>query len=157
VSIQIAILKILSSHPDGRASITSLNRDLAILTRSGREWAERLRRWRALAPAIDIFGSRYVLREPPGWSITPAGRDFLATLETLNAQDGSAQEKPGANDPLRQDHPVLVSSSPNRVDAAAVAPLLPAGRVEIIGRRDRRGRRRARRAKMGNLTPAQAR
>jgi len=157
VSIQIAILKILSSHPDGRASITSLNRDLAILTRSGREWAERLRRWRALAPAIDIFGSRYVLREPPGWSITPAGRDFLATLETLNAQAGPAQEKPGANDPLRQDHPVLVSSSPNRVDAAAVAPLLPAGRVEIIGRRDRRGRRRARRAKMGNLTPAQAR
>lgn len=157
MSIQIAILKILSSHPDGRASIASLNHDLVILTRSGREWAERLRRWRALAPDIDIFSSRYVLRDPPGWIITSAGRDFLATLETLNAQNRSTQEVPKADDPLRRDHPAFASPNPISADAARTAALTSAGRMEIIGRRDRSGRRRARRAKMGNLSLAQAR
>ena len=35
VSLQIAILKVLISHPEGRATIAALNSDLSILTTSG--------------------------------------------------------------------------------------------------------------------------
>jgi hypothetical protein len=90
VSIQVAILKILSSHGSGRAPLASLNRDIAILNGSGVEWNARVRRLAARVPAIDIFGQGYVVREDDGWQITSAGRDFLDALEAVT-QDNLPQ------------------------------------------------------------------
>ncbi len=83
MSIQVAILKVLSSHGSGRAPLASLNRDIAILTASGAEWGTRIRRLAARVPFIDIFGQGLVIREDDGWQITPAGRDFLDHLEAV--------------------------------------------------------------------------
>jgi len=91
LSIQVAILKILASHGDGRAPLSSLNRDIAILTASGAEWSGRIRRLAARVPAIDIFGEHYVLRDSEGWQITAEGRAFLAMLESVT-QDNLPQE-----------------------------------------------------------------
>jgi hypothetical protein len=98
VSIQIAVLKILSSHGSGRAPLASLNRDIAILTASGAEWSARIRRLASRVSAIDIFGQGYVVREDDGWQITPAGRDFLTNLEAVT-QDNlpQADETPVAS------------------------------------------------------------
>ena len=90
MSIQVAILKVLSSHGSGGAPLASLNRDIAILTASGAEWSARIRRLAARVPAIDIFGQGYVVRTDDGWEITPAGRDFLAMLEAVT-QDNLPQ------------------------------------------------------------------
>ena len=90
MSIQVAILKILSSHGSGRAPLASLNRDIAILSGSGAEWTSRVRRLAARVPAIDIFGQGYVVREDDGWQITSAGRDFLDALEAVT-QDNLPQ------------------------------------------------------------------
>ena len=46
VPLQIAILKVLVSHPEGRATIAALNSDLSILTTSGSARTDRLRRLR---------------------------------------------------------------------------------------------------------------
>ena len=98
MSIQIVILKILSSHGSGRAPLASLNRDIAILTASGAEWSARIRRLASRVSAIDIFGQGYVVREDDGWQITPAGRDFLTNLEAVT-QDNlpQADETPVAS------------------------------------------------------------
>jgi hypothetical protein len=83
VSIQVAILKVLASHGSGRATLSSLKRDIAILSASGPDWNARLKRLARRAPAIDIFGSGYVLRDDEGWEITSAGRYFLRALEAV--------------------------------------------------------------------------
>ena len=77
MSLQIAILKVLVSHPEGRATIAALNSDLCILNTSGSDWTDRLRRLAARAPGLDIFGQRLVLRDSSGWQITAEGRTFL--------------------------------------------------------------------------------
>ena len=82
MSLQIAILKVLVSHPEGRATIAALNADLCILNTSGSDWTDRLKRLAARAPGLDIFGQRLVLRDSSGWQITPEGRTFLNLLET---------------------------------------------------------------------------
>ena len=81
MSLQIAILKVLVSHPEGRATIAALNSDLCILNTSGSDWTDRLRRLAARAPGLDIFGQRLILRDSSGWQITPEGRAFLDWLE----------------------------------------------------------------------------
>ncbi len=83
MSIQVAILKVLASHGSGRATLGSLKRDIAILAASGPDWNARIKRLAGRAPAIDIFGSCYVLRDHQGWEITAAGRDFLRALEAV--------------------------------------------------------------------------
>jgi hypothetical protein len=82
VSLQIAILKVLVSHPEGRATIAALNSDLSILNTSGQDWTDRLRRLSARAPDLDIFGQGLILRDSAGWQITPQGRAFLDWLES---------------------------------------------------------------------------
>jgi hypothetical protein len=82
VSLQIAILKVLVSHPEGRATIAALNTDLSILNTSGRDWTNRLKRLAARAPDLDIFGQKLILRDSSGWQITPEGRAFLDWLES---------------------------------------------------------------------------
>ena len=91
MSIQVAILKVLASHGNGRATLASLKRDIVILSASGPDWDARIKRLARRVPAIDIFGSGYVLRDDQGWQITPAGRDFLSALEAVS-QDNQPTE-----------------------------------------------------------------
>jgi hypothetical protein len=81
VSFQITILKVLAGHPQGRASLADLTRYVAILTSSGADWSQRMKRLAARAPNLDIFTSGYVLRDNSGWQITDAGREFLKSIE----------------------------------------------------------------------------
>jgi hypothetical protein len=82
VSLQIAILKVLVSYPDGRATVAALSSDLAILNTSGPDWNNRLKRLAMRAPDLDIFGQKLVVRDKSGWEITAEGRAFLDLLET---------------------------------------------------------------------------
>jgi hypothetical protein len=80
VSLRIAILKVLVSHPEGRATIAALNSDLCILNTSGSDWTDQLKRL-APMPLVSTFWSRLILRDSSGWQITPEGRAFLDWLE----------------------------------------------------------------------------
>ncbi|HEY0328489.1 MAG TPA: hypothetical protein VGC77_05255 [Rhodopseudomonas sp.] len=82
MSLQVAILKVLSSYPNGCATVDRLKADLAILGASGRDWTDRMKQMLARAPQLDIFGQRLVLRDAQGWQLTAAGRQMLATIET---------------------------------------------------------------------------
>jgi len=86
VSFQIAVLKVLAGHPEGHASLADLKHYLAVLTCSGADWSQRMKRLAARAPGLDIFSSGYVVREPSGWQITTKGRDFLISIETPLAE-----------------------------------------------------------------------
>lgn len=116
MSLQITILKVLASHNSGRATLASLNRDVAILSASGPEWNARIKRLAARVAAIDIFGSGYVLRDAEGWQITEAGRKFLDALEAVT-QDNQA--------------PVLVRRGPDVPEAS----VRPEGTLIVIGHR----------------------
>ena len=97
MSIQVAILKILASHGNGRATLASLKRDIIVLTASGNDWGARLKRLAARVQAIDIFGSGYVLRDEDGWEITARGRDFLYALEAITQDNRAAESEPLAS------------------------------------------------------------
>lgn len=84
----------MASHHSGCATLSSLNRDIAILTASGNEWKARIRRLAARVPDIDLFGNAYVLRSEQGWEITAAGRDFLAMLESVTQDNLPEEEEP---------------------------------------------------------------
>ena len=118
MSLQIAILKVLVSYPEGRATIAALNSDLNILNTSGRDWADRLKRLAERAPGLDVFSQLFVLRDKAGWQVTDAGRAFLVALET------------GA--PLAPDEPLPVAG-----------PSMPEPPLLIVGikRRQRKTRR----------------
>ena len=73
VSLQVAILKVLASYPDGRATVAEMTADLAILAGAGPEWSERLRRLADRAPGLDIFTQGFVVRDTAGWQLTEAG------------------------------------------------------------------------------------
>jgi hypothetical protein len=79
VSLQFSILKVLAGQPDGCATLADLNRYITLL--SGSEWTARMKRLSARAPDLDIFGSKFVLRDDAGWQITETGRAFLAAIE----------------------------------------------------------------------------
>lgn len=81
VSFQITILKVLAGHPEGQASLADLTRYVAVLTSSGADWSQRMKRLAARAPGLDIFTSGFVLREDTGWRVTDAGRAFLMSIE----------------------------------------------------------------------------
>jgi hypothetical protein len=102
VSLQIAILKVLVSHPEGRATIAALNSDLSILNTSGSDWTDRLKRLAARAPDLDIFGQGLILRDSSGWQITPEGRAFLDRLESgaASANVPDAEPSPPEQPPL---------------------------------------------------------
>ena len=99
MSLQIAILKVLVSHPEGRATIAALNADLWILNTSGADWTDRLRRLAARAPSLDIFSQRLILRDSSGWQITPEGRAFLDWLERGASANVPVAEPLLLNDP----------------------------------------------------------
>lgn len=127
MSLQVAILKILASHGNGRATLASLNRDIAILTASGADWNARIRRLASRVPAIDIFGGGYVLRDGEGWQITIAGRAFLEALEAVT----------------QDNQPPALSRCPSDVAEAAARPQ---GGLIVIGHRFKSGLHRHRAA-----------
>lgn len=100
MSFQITILKVLAGHPDGHASLADLSRYVAVLTSSGADWSQRMKRLAARAPGLDIFTSGYVLREPGGWRITDAGRVFLMSLEAPAPAEASSE--PAAPEPAAE-------------------------------------------------------
>ena len=116
MSIQIAILKILASHGNGRATLASLKRDIIVLTASGGDWAVRLKRLAARVPSIDIFGGGYVIRDGEGWQITAEGRDFLRALEAVT-----------------QDNLVVETDPPALPDSEAAER--PPGALIVVGHR----------------------
>ena len=127
VSLQIASLKVLSSYPDGKASLADLRRDLVILSSSGPDWSARMKRLAARAPDLDAFSQGYIERDDAGWSITEAGRVFLDALERPLPETAVVEPVVDVIPPL-----------------AIPAPAPPA--FKIVGRRDRKGRRRQRSA-----------
>jgi hypothetical protein len=95
VSFQITILKVLAGHPEGRASLDDVRREVGILMSSGADWTERMKRLAARVPDLDVFGSRFVLRDDAGWQITDAGRAFVVSLETpirVTSDNGQTSE-----------------------------------------------------------------
>lgn len=118
MSLQVTILKVLASHDSGRATLASLNRDIAILSASGPEWNARIKRLAARVAVIDIFGSRYVLRDAEGWQITSAGREFLDALEAVT----------------QDNQPPVSIQGPSGVPEA---PVRPEGALIVIGHRFR--------------------
>jgi hypothetical protein len=90
VSFQVAILKILASYSDGRASSSQLKADLAIFYSSGTDWTKQITRLASFAPDLDIFTHRLVLYGSTLWQITGAGYDTLIAIE-FAAQAEAAQ------------------------------------------------------------------
>jgi hypothetical protein len=123
VSIQVAILKVLASHASGRATLTSLKRDIAILAASGPDWNARIKRLASRVPLIDIFGDGHVLRDDEGWQITLSGREFLRALEAVT----------------QDNRPVEIERHPSR-DTDAVERR--EGALIVVGHRFRSGPRR---------------
>ena len=97
VSIQVAILKVLASHASGRATLHSLRRDIIILSTSGPDWANRIKRLAGRVLSIDIFGSGYVIRDAAGWEITAAGREFLRALEAVDRDNQPFDAEPSVS------------------------------------------------------------
>lgn len=79
MSLQFSILKILAGQPNGRATVADLNRTITLL--STPEWTARMKRLSARTPDLDIFGSRYILRDDAYWQLTEDGHSFLAEME----------------------------------------------------------------------------
>jgi hypothetical protein len=72
VSLQMAIMKVLSGHPDGYATLADLNADLAVLYAVA-DWTSRMRRLALRKPDLDIFSQGIVVRDENGWKITAEG------------------------------------------------------------------------------------
>ena len=123
MSLQFSILKVLAGQPGGRATVADLNRYITLL--SCPEWTARMKRLSALAPDLDIFGSRYILRDDAGWQLTEAGHSFLAIVE---------MPAPATHD---QEITLEVIVAPAPVGQAS------APRLRLVAD-NRRGRRRAR-------------
>jgi hypothetical protein len=137
VSIQVAILKVLASHGNGRATLASLKRDIVILTASGGDWNTRLRRLAGRVPSIDIFGSGYVLRDAEGWQITAEGRNFPRALEAVTQDNQTAEidqtASPGSEAAVRPPGTLIVighrfkNRLRHRQGAALAAPVALSG------------------------------
>jgi hypothetical protein len=86
VSLQVAILKVLASYPDGRASVVSMKADLAILAGAGPAWTERLKRLAEGSPNLDIFGYGLVIRDDDGWQLTDASTRLYGSSRSRHRQ-----------------------------------------------------------------------
>ena len=126
MSFQVTILKVLAGHPGGYLSVADLKRAVSILICSGPDWTDRTKRLSARAPGLDIFSQSLIVRDTQGWQITEAGRALLAAIEdqaaSLVAEEVSS---------VLAEQPVYSTS----------APLLA---NPVVGRRDRKSRRRRR-------------
>jgi hypothetical protein len=130
VSLQVAILKVLVSYPEGRASLDDMKRDLDLLTSSGREWADRLKRLAARAPNLDVFGQKLVTRDANGWAISNSGRELLELIQN-----------PSYHVPVTE---VVAASEPAKVLTTDMPSELSPNVISLASRKSR-GRRRGRR------------
>ncbi|MFC0241762.1 hypothetical protein [Rhodopseudomonas telluris] len=89
----MAILKVLSTYPDGLAAPAALNADLAVLSGS-EDWTSRMRSYAAREPALDIFTQGLVVRDRRGWQITAAGRAMIDRLEGRHPADTEPPRAP---------------------------------------------------------------
>ena len=105
MSFQITVLKVLAGHPEGRASLADLTRYVGVLISSGPDWTDRMKRFAARAPELDIFSQSFVLRDETGRQITGAGRQFLSSLETPILL--TSQRAPDANTTVSRPLPAL--------------------------------------------------
>jgi hypothetical protein len=96
VSFQITILKVLAGHPEGRASLGYLRREVAILISSGSDWISPTKRLAVRGPGLDILSQAFVRRDDAGWQITDAGRKFLASAEAPIPTTGDCRQAPEA-------------------------------------------------------------
>jgi hypothetical protein len=126
VSFAITILKVLAGHPEGRASLADLKQYVAVLSCSGPDWSQRMKRLAARAPDLDIFSSAYVLRDASGWEITDAGRAFLTLIETPAAEQVLVEPK------VQQSAAVLSQNVQPEL------PEVPANVIQIAEARRRR-------------------
>ncbi|WP_247973997.1 hypothetical protein [Bradyrhizobium sp. 195] len=92
MNLQVTVLKILVSYPDGFALMAELKRDMAILATSGPEWTERTKRLASRMPNLDIFSQGLIERTGGGWRITDNGR---AALELMEARPAAADPTVG--------------------------------------------------------------
>lgn len=125
MSLQVAIMKVLASYPDGRATVAAMKSDLAILAGAGLDWSLRLKRIADRAPGLDIFTEGLVVRDNAGWRLTIAGRQALRRLEM----------------PAQAHAPVQLSVVP-AAHAMLDQPCTPsvAKLIGVRGRQRRRGR-----------------
>ncbi|MDB5503462.1 MAG: hypothetical protein JWR89_3364, partial [Tardiphaga sp.] len=72
VSLQVAIMKVLSGHPNRCAALADLNADLAVLN-AVPDWTSRMRRLALRRPDLDIFSQGMVVRDSDGRTLTAAG------------------------------------------------------------------------------------
>jgi hypothetical protein len=128
VSLQVAILKVLSGHPDGRASVADLKSDLAFLNSIGADWTDRLKRLAARAPALDIFGQGLASRDKDGWQLTAAGRELLAVMEAPDCAPQQLETKATAVPPVA-DQPAQVA---NVIDLEEHRRRRPAAFLELL-------------------------
>ena len=87
MNIQVTVLKVLVSYPDGFAVMADLKRDVALLATSGRDWSDRTKRLAGRFPELDIFSQRLVERIEGGWQITAKGRSILDLMEARASPD----------------------------------------------------------------------
>jgi len=106
VSFQITILKVLTGHPGGHASLDEVRHAVSLLISSGADWTKRMRRLAALAPDLDIFGQKFVLLDGRNWQITEDGRRFLTLIETAEVPIPSENAQPTPSTPLLLSAPL---------------------------------------------------
>jgi hypothetical protein len=116
---------VLAGHPGRRLSVHDLKRAVTILICSGPDWTDRTKRLLARAPSLDIFSQSLVARDAQGWQMTEARRALLAAIENPAAP---TIEEVTKRAPVEQ--PIYSTSAP-----------LP---VHLVGRRQRKSRRRRR-------------
>jgi len=92
VSVSIAILKVLSAYPGGRAHLAELKADLAIL--SSPDWNARIRRLAKRAGPINLFSSKLITSDQSGWTITATGREFLERIERAEEAAPAQPKRP---------------------------------------------------------------
>jgi hypothetical protein len=136
VSLQFSILKVLAGQPGGRATVGDLNRTITLL--SCPEWSARMKRLSVRVPDLDIFSSRYVLRDEAGWQLTEAGQAFLVSLEMP-----ASIEMPA---PAPCDHEIVPLEVIVTVQAPTRQAAAPALRLVVDNSRARRRTRRKDRA-----------
>lgn len=91
-SWQVAVLKILAASKDGEAAVASISKDISILLSARDRWDLRLRGSLPANRPQDIFSDGLVSRPSAGvWRITPAGRDYLRSIENPLDYDQAAQ------------------------------------------------------------------
>ncbi|WIW50223.1 hypothetical protein ML401_37905 (plasmid) [Bradyrhizobium sp. 62B] len=145
MNLQVTVLKILVSYPDGFAPMAELRRDMAILATSGRDWAERTRRLAARVPNLDIFSQKLIGRINGGWRITDKGRTIL---EVMEARPVRAEERININESSLGANVAAKARAPANEQVGAPPAPIASTRMD---RRSPRHRQRPRAPRSGRM------